>query len=326
MPSKKSEQILVIIDNRVGNANQAIALANSLGVDYDIIEVEYNYFAKFPNYLLTLWPLHVKKSVINKLTSVGEPSIIISAGRRTAALAVYLKKIYQHKPKLIQIMRPNIDPRAFEMIILPQHDKFHKVLPNIVRTIGSLNDVKKRLDDVLPQLKLSYPEIRSFIAVIVGGSSKGYNFTEQDAKSLLDVIVRVSENHSLPLFVTFSRRTPEAIKNIFKEKLSWPNIIYDPNDGGKNPYPAIIGAAEYIITTTDSISMCSEAASTGKPIYTFCPDSFKLQKHRFFLQQLIDLGIVKRLDAATDYLEKYDYEPLDEITKVSKLIKEKLMH
>ena len=67
--------------------------------------------------------------------------------------------------------------------------------------------------------------------------------------------------------------------------------------------------------------MCSEAASTGKPIYVFCPQNFKLKKHRFFIQQLADLGIVKILEQNTTFLVKYSYEPLHEIDKVVEIVK-----
>ena len=34
----------------------------------------------------------------------------------------------------------------------------------------------------------------------------------------------------------------------------------------KNPYPGILGVADAIIVTSDSVNMASEAAITGKPI------------------------------------------------------------
>lgn len=319
------KDIVVLVDNKIGNSNQAIALARKIGKPFKIVEVEYNRFGKLPNSLLSIWPLHIKKDVLDKLRTKTHPKIIISSGRRTAALAVHLRKLSKGNTKIIQIMRPNINSREFEVIILPQHDTFNELLPNIVRIIGGLNDIRDRSIDASRELKLLYPELKEFIAVIIGGSSKKFSFNEKNAILMLDSIKEISKNHSLPLFVTFSRRTPEIVKKIFNDSLDSYHHIYDPADGGKNPYPGIITAAEYIITTTDSISMCSEAAATGKPIYAFCPDNFKLKKHRFFLQQLIDLGIVKRLENSTYFLEKYDYEPLDEITRVANIIRGKMV-
>lgn len=317
--------ILVLVDKRTGNANQAIALANSLASNYKIIDIEYNHFAKLPSSILSLWPMHVKKSSLSQIDLAHIPKIIISSGRRPAALAVHLRRLSKGQTKIIQIMKPNIRPEEFEMIVLPQHDTFNKTLPNIVRVIGALNDVKKRLSNSEQTLKLIYPELKSFIAVIVGGSSKNFTFTRENGMTLCRSILQLSNSHSKPLFITFSRRTPNSVKDLFRDKFHFPHTIYDPDDNTKNPYPAIIGAAEYIITTTDSVSMCCEAAATGKPIYAFCPDNFQIKKHRFFLQQLIDLGIIRKLDPNITYLEKYTYQPLDEVSKVAKIVQENIL-
>ena len=71
--------------------------------------------------------------------------------------------------------------------------------------------------------------------------------------------------------------------------------------------------------------MCSEAVSTGKPVYVFCPSSFKLKKHNYFIQQLVDLGLARRLDVSANNLEKYDYVPLAEISKVAEIINKKIL-
>lgn len=318
---KKQPVIWVLIDKRVGNDNQVIALAEELGVEYVTQLIEYNNFARLPNYILSFWPIHVKKSILIKLKSEQFPDFIISCGRRTAAVALHLKKLSNDKTKIIQIMRPNIDPKEFELIILPQHDYFNGTLPNIIRIIGALNNIQKKIPSATEALKANYPELGDFIAVIIGGSNKNYSFTQNNAKILSRILRKITDNHSLPLFFTFSRRTPNEVKAVIRKNFSFPNIIYDPLDNTPNPYPGIIGVAEYIISTADSISMCSEAAATGKPIYVFCPEDFNLKKHKFFIQQLVDLEMVKKLEVNTDFLEKYEYEPLSEITKIANIIK-----
>lgn len=319
-------KIWVLTDNRIGNANQALALAAKLHTNYQVKNFQYNNFALLPNFFLVLWPMHVKKSVLDELKSQDAPDIIISSGRRTAPLAVYLKKILKNNIKIIQIMRPSLDPKEFDLIVLPQHDNYNYTLPNIVRVIGALNNVQTSMPEAQALLRNNYPDIKNFIAVIIGGSTKRYDFTTVNAELLSNTIGIISENHSLPLFITFSRRTPKQIKEIFIAKFLWPHIIYDPEENLPNPYPGIIGEGEYIITTTDSISMCSEAASTGNPIYVFCPPDFKLKKHRFFIQQLADLNIVKMLEPNATFLAKYNYESLHEIDKVAEIIKKRFFN
>jgi mitochondrial fission protein ELM1 len=320
--SDKKAQIWVLVDNRVGTANQAIELAEEIGKKFEIKKIEYNYLGKLPSYFLSIFPVHVKKSILLRLQKQQPPEIIISAGRRTAALALYLKKTVKTNKtvKIIQIMRPNINPREFDLVVLPQHDNFNYTLPNIVRILGALTNVRNKIEQYEETFVSKYPGTRGFIAVIIGGSVKGYKLTLENIKPLVQALSNLSENHSLPLFITFSRRTPKNVKAYFEEKFLLPHIIYDPLDGHYNPYPALLGKAEYIIATTDSISMCSEAASTGKPVYVFSPENFTLKKHNFFIQQLVDLGLIRRLDLQAGTLEKYNYKPLAEITKVKEII------
>lgn len=334
--AKKRPKIWVLTDHRMGNAHQALALADKLSDEYQVKHIKYNLLVYLPNYFLSFFPVHINKHLLQELIAeITEeiPDIIISAGRRTASLAAYLKKFSlaetrasrsrTKKIKVIQIMRPNTNPLWFDLIILPQHDNYKYSLPNVVRIIGALNNVRSTMPETRAAFRLNYPNIKDFIAVIIGGSSKKYNFTNADAKLLIQSLSIISENHSLPLFVTFSRRTPTHVKTKFKQVFSEPHIIYDFEENVPNPYPAIIGEAQYIIITADSISMCSEAASTGTPIYIFCPPYFTLKKHKFFIQQLVDLGIVKRLLPDTAFLPKYEYEPLYEIDKVVDIIKKR---
>ena len=44
-----------------------------------------------------------------------------------------------------------------------------------------------------------------------------------------------------------------------------PAFIWDGS--GANPYFGMLGAADAIVVTADSVSMISEAAATGKPVY-----------------------------------------------------------
>ena len=327
--NKKIPEIWVLVDSTIGNANQAIALAKALNLPYECQKLEYNHFAKLPNQLLSLWPLHVKKSCLDRICAKKTPDMVISSGRRPAAFATYLRHKSKFKTKIIQIMKPLINSDEFALIVLPEHDKFNQIRPNIVRITGALTNIASELTIIKKDFKKQYPKLKEFIALVIGGSSKKYKFTFDNGKLLLEIITKIQQNQPLPLFITFSRRTPVKVKELFKNNLTAPNIIYDPGDKNSsniaNPYPGIIAMAKYIITTTDSISMCSEAISTGKPIYVFCPQNFNLKKHNFFIKQLVENQTVKRLETTTDYLQTYEYTPLCEVDKIAEIIKTRIL-
>ncbi|MCC8369839.1 MAG: mitochondrial fission ELM1 family protein [Rickettsia endosymbiont of Stiretrus anchorago] len=338
--------IWVLTDSRTGNNHQAIALAEKLSEEYTVIRLEYNCLAKLPNFLLKYYPAHIKKEILQDIMAKPLPSIIITAGRRTAALAFYLKKKLKKEIKLIQIMQPNLSYEAFEAVILPYHDQRHceatkwlwqsqdfftRLLrqcyafprnDNIIPINGAINNVTAKFATAEAELQKHYPKLEQFIALIIGGNNKKFNFTEKEAIHFSSLLKRIYDNQKIPFFISFSRRTPDTVKSIIKNNMPASTIIYDPTtDTGVNPYIAMLASAKYIISTADSISMCSEAASSGKPLYIFCPSNFNSAKHKIFVKKLVELKIARMFDESVTKLEEYSYPPLDEAGRVAEIIK-----
>jgi len=311
--------IWVLTDHRAGTAIQATSLAEVLGMNFEKKHLEYNFLAMLPNWLLGSTSIHINKDLSSPLYDEPAPKVIISAGRRTAPVALSLRKHYSDV-KLIQIMRPDLDASKFDLVILPQHDAFHATT-NTFRVIGALHNVESKIKAAKVEFKHDYPAVGKFIALLVGGNSKNYKFSAHDASALSEIVSRVSANHGLQVFVSFSRRTPEAVKAVLRAALPWPHIIFDPTqDTGPNPYFGLLACADFIITTCDSIAMCSEATASGKPLYIYCPEHANMPKHKYFLQQLIDLEIARKLEPGTDVLEHYTYKPFSETRKAADYI------
>ncbi|WP_348639010.1 ELM1/GtrOC1 family putative glycosyltransferase [Rickettsia felis] len=124
-------KIYVLADDRTGNTNQAIALAEKLTEEYTIIRLQYNCLAKLPNFLLKYYPIHIKSELLQDIMAKPLPDMIITAGRRTAVLAFYLKKKFE-SIQLIQIMQPSLPYYAFDAVILPYHDQRHCKALNVI--------------------------------------------------------------------------------------------------------------------------------------------------------------------------------------------------
>lgn len=319
-------KIWVLADNRMGTVNQAIALAQELKFGFELKNIEYNWAARLPNFLLKLKPIFLKHNILKDLEQQQQPDVIITAGRRTAVIAYFLKKKSNGRIKLIQLMQPNLPYDQFEAIILPEHDKPTPDSSNILRIIGALCDVQSKLSIAGQELTKNYPKLGKFIAVIIGGNTKNYNFTKENAVEFSYILAKISDNNSANLFISFSRRTPNLVKQIIKSHLPSSVIIYDPAKDIEmpNPYLGMLSQADYIISTADSISMCSEAASSGKPLYIFCPNNFKSYKHRSFIEQLVASDIAKMLDKSVISLEPYSYKPLLEVVKAAEFVMLKL--
>ena len=115
-------------------------------------------------------------------------------------------------------------------------------------------------------------------------------------------------------------RTPKSIiqkaQNYFdKNQIIIPNV-------DKKAYLSSLKLADHIVVTCDSISMISEAAITGKPIYIAQVPSIKNnQRFKEFYNLFESLNITKNLDNA---VENWNYQRLNETNRISGYIKDKI--
>ncbi len=187
---KLQNEIWILADKRPGTAAQAIGLAEEIGLSYKIINLDYSFFSSLPNIFLSDSLLRLTADSKKKILKADcLPSHVISAGRRSAPIALYLKKESKNQAKIIQIMNPNLDFKKFDFVILPKHDEVsEEKFPNLITTIGALTRVdEKRLaseSEKFPELKKI---TKTKIALLVGGSSNKTKFTVESAKKLAKI-------------------------------------------------------------------------------------------------------------------------------------------
>ena len=117
-----------------------------------------------------------------------------------------------------------------------------------------------------------------------------------------------------------SYRTPEnVIKKAFNT-FSFNHLVVKEVD--KKAYLSGLALADFIVVTGDSISMISEAAVTGKPIYIAMMKSMRSSsRFKTFYNQFKSLGIVKDLE---DKVDNWSYDKLDEVNRIAPIIREKM--
>ena len=112
------------------------------------------------------------------------------------------------------------------------------------------------------------------------------------------------------------------IYSIYRAKIYFGNdhLVLDGVD--KKAYLSALSISKYIIITCDSSSMISEAALSGKPIYVAnIPPKKNDNRFKKFKKLFTDLKIIRNLG---DNLENWSYERLDETSRVSKIIRNKI--
>ena len=114
------------------------------------------------------------------------------------------------------------------------------------------------------------------------------------------------------LMATLSRRTSPAARMQFRTWLA-PHCSVFYEDEGANPYPAILGVADHIFVTADSVNMATEASATGKPVHILAVDG-QLGKLARFHQSLARRGCARPFNGK---LETWSYPPLLETDRAA---------
>ena len=294
--------VWALTDDRRGNVNQVLGVAEALKIPFEIKKITYDKWVKLPNFLrgASLWG--IDKDCLKQIDVNPEklPDLVIGAGRRTFPLMLYLKKKSKGKTKIVQLMNPgSFGFKKADLIVLPLHDEYKGKAPNVLQTLGAPHRItKERLQDEFEHWKPvfeKYPQPR--ISVIIGGATKKAPFTDEMARSLASCVL---EMEPASILVTTSRRTPSSAIEIFermfpKEK----TYFYKFSEKGENPYFGLLAWGSKIVVTGDSMSMCSEACASGVPVYIFAPKGTMSKKHMLFHQQLYKSGYATPLESGS---------------------------
>ncbi|WP_287603151.1 ELM1/GtrOC1 family putative glycosyltransferase [Thiothrix sp.] len=149
------------------------------------------------------------------------------------------------------------------------------------------------------------------IGLLMGGDigDKRRIFSPAIAKNLGETVNEIATRMKATLIISVSARTSPESQDALCSQISVPYYLYDPKQmAGDNPYFGILGNVDYLVVTADSISMCSEAASSGKPIYIFHDPDIVEATHNQVVSFLINKGHARLLNKTTD-LEKFSYTP-----------------
>lgn len=330
--------VWALVDDKIGGNNQSIAIAERLSHYYVVKKIVYNSFIRFPNLIRrdTLIGVNRKQSSDIKQEL---PDIVVCAGRRLSSVALNIKKRSHNRTFVINIMKPDLPYDKFDLVLLPIHDNIpEKYLKqkNIVETHGSLTVVNtKRISDEKEKWTEFFEHYkRPLISLIVGGDTKSSRYNAKEFGEMVLNLTNIVNKTSASLLITTSRRTNSECINELRQKSNCDHYMYDykwENDSRNimksqlgNPYYAFLGLSDILIVTGDSMSMLSEACSTGKPTYVYMPKKCLSEKHFNFCTELLKHGYIREFDKNVDFLQQYDYKPLNEIDRVINIIYKKL--
>lgn len=243
------------------------------------------------------------------------PDVLIAGGRKAVGLALWIKRASRNKTFTVCLQDPRAKRAAFDLVAVPEHDPGRG--PNIVVTTAAPNRITPQR---LEAARLKWSETFSAlphprVAVLIGGNSRAHELSATIAGGLGEMLKTLAASGA-GLMVTSSRRTGADNKAILNAWLKeTPAYIW--NGEGDNPYEGFLALADHIVVTADSVSMLSDAASTGKPVYRV--DLIGGSK-RFdaFRDKLQNAGITRRFSGL---LDMWAYKPLNDAAIVANAIR-----
>jgi mitochondrial fission protein ELM1 len=307
--------IWVLADDRAGNVGQCVGVAEALGMPFEVKNIRYNHWVKLPNSIRSNTLLGIDKKQSSTIKEPW-PKLVIAAGRRTAPIARYIKRKSGGKTRLVQIMWPGKPSGDFDLIAVPSHDKKHQET-NVFTITGSPNRITpKMLQEAEEKWQGGFVHLpQPLFALIVGGSTKKHEFTTAHAENLGKTVSAMVNEAGGSLLVTTSRRTsPEATLALLSA-LTCAFQLHDWTKGGENPYFGYLACAKALIVTGDSMSMCSEAVATGKPVYISAPADITSTKHARLHKELYNKGWAKPLGEDGGFWSYTPENPTDLLAK-----------
>ncbi len=295
--------VWVLTEGHIGTENQALGLAEAFGADPVIKRV----YPRFPWRRLPprLWlgALHSPRRAGDRLLPPW-PDLLITCGKRAAGVSVAIKRASRGRTFTVHVQTPPLRASRFDLVVVPEHDSLrgdnvfvtraavHRVTP------ARLEDAAKRFGERLAHLP------RPLVAVLIGGSNRRHRLTPAITERIAEDLLSLARTAGAGLAVTPSRRTGEENVAILRRRLvGVPAEIWDGE--GENPYFAYLALADAIVVTCDSVSMASEAISTGKPVYVIALEGRSRRIDAFHAALKSD-GITRPFDGT---LARWTYVP-----------------
>ncbi len=252
-----------ITDGRAGNVRQAVALASALKLG-----------AHHPLVLAprTPWRWLAPRALPGAAHGYGDafaalaaapPELAIGCGRQAAGA---LRELRRRGSKVVQILDPRIAARHWDLLVVPEHDTLRG--ENVLTLLGSLNPVN---DDWLACGRAAFAAFGALpgprTALLVGGPTPHAPWHEADMVQVFQQVAAQLRAESGSLLATTSRRTPPALVGALRSAFAdLPHVIWGDGGDGVNPYAGLLGWANRVVVSPDSVNLLSEACATRMPV------------------------------------------------------------
>ena len=121
--------IWVLLDDRMGSVGQAKGILQELTDDFEIVEkkIVYTKLGAMPNWIRgSNFLIGVDRQLSDNLVDEEYPDVVMSISRRTAPVALWIKRKSGGKTKIVQLMLPGkYGLKNMDLVIVPVNQKMN---------------------------------------------------------------------------------------------------------------------------------------------------------------------------------------------------------
>ncbi|XP_024190858.1 mitochondrial fission protein ELM1 isoform X3 [Rosa chinensis] len=237
------------------------------------------------------------------------PLLVVASGRDTIPVASAIKRL---APENVFLVQKQI-PWFLRRWITPREPPGK----NVVLTIGALHQADPA---ALTRAASAWhaelaPLPKPLLVVNIGGPSGNCSYGVDLAKQLAAMLQNVLWSCG-SVRISFSRRTPEKVSRLLIREFSNNPKVYIWDGEGCNPHMGHLALADAFMITADSVSMLSEACSTGKPVYVIGAEHCTW-KFTDFQNRLEERGVVRPFTGKEDMSKCWTYVPLNDTAEAA---------
>ncbi|BFG38550.1 hypothetical protein CerSpe_248240 [Prunus speciosa] len=270
------------------------------------------------------------------------PLLVVASGRDTIPVSSAIKHLAPENVFVVQIQHPRSHLNRFDLVITPRHD-YYPLTPegqgqipwflqrwitpreppgsNVVLTLGALHQadftaLRNAASSWHAELA---PLPRPLLVVNIGGPARNCSYGVDLGKRLAAMLQNVLWSCGC-VRISFSRRTPEKLSRILMKEFGTNPKVYIWDGEGRNPHMGHLACADAFVITADSVSMLSEACSTGKPVYVIGAEHCTW-KFADFQNSLQERGVVRPFTGKEDMFKSWSYTPLNDTAEAASRVK-----
>jgi uncharacterized protein len=258
-------RIWVIGGNRRGDAAQAYALVEELGLPFETRKLRYNWRFLLAGKYMGASAVSVERELRDRTLLPPWPDIIVLAGKRTVPVARWIKEQNGGRTRLVLVGHPRVPTDHFDLVYTTRQYQTPEA-PSVRLQPVAISRYREPPKATEEEHSWLDPLPRPHWLLMLGGDTRHWKISP---RYIADIAVTLANRANLvggSFIVVRSARTTDEVLDEIEGRLEtarceWRVVRHDfPR------FPVLLDDADVLFPTADSISMVSESVITGKPV------------------------------------------------------------